>query len=111
MIPPQTSPHHLHHDGHPQRVFSDVIFAFLARGAAAFGVFRLVQLLLLVFRHSRVDRGMKQSEEAVKSNFLPATQEEQPAKPACLHRQGHARGGLTLNGFSNTNISPLVIFC
>lgn len=48
----QTSLRYLHHDGHPQRVFSDVFFAFLARRAAAFGIFRLVKLVLLRVRHT-----------------------------------------------------------
>lgn len=47
-----TSPPYLHHDSHPQRVFSYVFFAFFARRAATFGVFYPVQLVLLWVCHS-----------------------------------------------------------
>lgn len=42
---------YLHHDGHPQGVFSYVVFALLARSAATFGVFCPVQLVGVSVRH------------------------------------------------------------
>ena len=39
--------HYLHHDGHSERIFSNVLLAFLARRTATFSIFGFVKLVFV----------------------------------------------------------------
>lgn len=113
-----TSLRYLHHDGHPQRVFRYVFFAFLARSAAAFGIFRLVKLVLLRVRHisfgetanePRADFGGELSPDDGESSNNQRTSRR--AEPACLDdikEWRRKRRALTPSPFSF--FSPLISY-
>lgn len=86
-----TSLPYLHHDGHPQRVFRYVFFAFLARSAAAFGIFRLVKLVLLRVRHISFGEAANEPQADFGGELSPDDGESsnnqrtsRGAEPACL---------------------------
>lgn len=101
--------HYLHHDGHSQRVFRYVFFAFLARCTAAFGIFRFVQLVLLRIRHAYLIL------QRNKMNWLwgelsPDVEEPQQSciekrSPRACRERRHGRRALTLSLFPDTKTS------
>lgn len=105
---------YLHHDGHPQGVFSYVVFALLARSAATFGVFCPVQLVGVSVRHDSpvmekdcVNPWVAMTLLLVSAAVVTATEinarpEITEAKPACACAHTAAANvarGLTLSGF------------
>lgn len=104
---------YLHHDGHPQGVFSYVVFALLARSAATFGVFCPVQLVGVSVRHDSpvmekdcVNPWVAMTLLLVSAAVVTATEinarpEITEAKPACACAHTAAANvarGLTLSG-------------
>lgn len=117
---------YLHHDGHAQRVFGDVFLAFLARSAPAFGIFRLVQLVLLRISHvsfgviprsePRTDfagelfSSQKTERDCCSNNrnAPPAWPRNRAKEPACLLHDKRGRCGQEVSLCHGLSLSSLV---